>query len=485
MTIRVERCVATLALACLCNCATTRPDSTDGPSSLIDLPEQQKQNEDNPSINDKGYEAGEVLAETGSQLKLSSNDISDQSPKTVSELADLGQDQGEHSSALNQPDADETKSTPSDLDLSSKAEANQTPSTVVTQSEASDPSGEEKHPSESENFSDIDEITNDTNKFGDGNSNTETDAPLGDIFTKDSTSAPDSTETDRGEENPSGVNNPIVDKPLGQTDLEFSGSSEDPENQESSLDLALGFSGDEVSPPEEPENSGNMLAVESENLPVSPSLSSLTSDLGFSDASTELPGLEGVDSTSLIFREPHANGANLGSDKSTSIHFGPGKDTPLTGPTKSPRRYVGLSQWLSRSSSETLRRDDVYVGHSEPKVPVELESYIDESPLVGIEEPVSWEYDSIARLLQPREDGASHHSDKTGFDYESVRKFFGRESTMGTTEKNVNRTPTAFRYDGVLHWLDRRESASNPPQAKAPKARKYSNALNWIRNEGR
>ena len=45
MTIRVERFVASLALACLCNCATTKPDSTDSPSSLIDLPEQQKQNE--------------------------------------------------------------------------------------------------------------------------------------------------------------------------------------------------------------------------------------------------------------------------------------------------------------------------------------------------------------------------------------------------------------------------------------------------------
>ena len=56
---------------------------------------------------------------------------------------------------------------------------------------------------------------------------------------------------------------------------------------------------------------------------------------------------------------------------------------------------------------------------------------------------------------------------------------------MGTTETNVNATATAFRYDGVLHWLDRRDSASIPPKAKTPAARKYSNALNWIRNEGR
>ena len=47
MTMRVDRFVVSLALACLCSCATTKPDSTDSASSLIELPEQQKkQNED-------------------------------------------------------------------------------------------------------------------------------------------------------------------------------------------------------------------------------------------------------------------------------------------------------------------------------------------------------------------------------------------------------------------------------------------------------
>jgi hypothetical protein len=127
----------------------------------------------------------------------------------------------------------------------------------------------------------------------------------------------------------------------------------------------------------------------------------------------------------------------------------------------------------------------VYLGHSEPKVPVELESYIDESPLVGIDEPVPWEYDSIARLLRPREGGSSGSSDEIGFDYESVRKFFDRKDSIGTNETNVVSPVPASRYDGVLHWLDRRVSASTPPKAKIPVARKYSNVLNWIRNEGR
>ena len=486
MTMRVEKFVATFALACLCNCATTKPDSTDSPSSLIDLPEQQKQNEDKLTIDGGGGETGETVSETGSQHKPSLDSVPhDQSPKTVSEFAESGENQAEDSSVLDQSDAHESKSTPADSDRSSKPEANETTSTVDSQSEASDPPAEGKHSFESENASDIDEKPIDTDKSLAGNSNAEADVPLADIFTKDSISGSDSIETDRGEGNPSGVNKTTKQTTLDQTDLEFSGSSEDPENKTSSPDLTPRFSAGDVSPPDEPDNSGNRLAYESENQPESPSSTSPTSNLGFSDSNSESLGLEGVNSTSLFFSEPHANGANLGSNKSTSIHLDPPKDTPVTGSTKSARRYVGLSQWLSRSSSKTSSRDEVYLGHSESKVPVELESYIDESPLVGIEEPVPWEYDSIARLLRPREGGASDPFDEIGFDYESVRKFFGRKSSMGTTEANMNATPTAFRYDGVLHWLDRRDSASIPPKAKTPVARKYSNALNWIRNEGR
>jgi hypothetical protein len=266
--------------------------------------------------------------------------------------------------------------------------------------------------------------------------------------------------------------------------LEFTDSSEDPNDQESEPDLTLGFSADDVSPPEKPDNSGNRLAYESENQPESPLSSSLTSNLRFPDSNSESRDLEGKNSPSLFFSESNSNG-DLESDKSTSIHFRPQKDTLVTGPTNSARRYVGLSQWLSRSSSKTSRRNEVYLGHGEPKVSVEFESYIDETPLVGIEEPVPWEYDSIARLLRPREGGTSGSSNEIGFDYESVRIFFGRKSSMRTTETNVNATPTAFRYDGALHWLNKRDSASIPPKAKTPKARKYSNALNWIRNEGR
>jgi hypothetical protein len=479
MTIRVEMFAATLALACLCNCATTKPDSTDSPSSLIDLPENQKQNKDKLTIEGEGGETGETVSEGALLTNTRPDSVPhDRSPKTVSELAESDENEGEDSSVLDQPDARETKSTPSDSDRSPKPKPNETTSTVDSPSETTDLSAEGKHSFELEKASDIDERTIDTDKSLAGNSNTESDTPVTDIFSKDATPGSDSIETDRGE------GNRTEQKPLDQTDLEFTDSSEDPEDQESEPDLTLGFSADDVSPPEKPDNSGNRLADESENQPESPLSSSLTSNLRFSNSNSESRDLEGKNSPSLFFSESNSNG-DLESDKSTSIHFRSQKNTPVTDPSKSARRYVGLSQWLSRSSSKTSRRNEVYLGHGEPRVSVEFESYIDETPLVGIEEPVPWEYDSIARLLRPREGGKSGSSDKIGFDYESVRIFFGRKSSMRTTETNVNTTPTAFRYDGALHWLNKRDSASIPPKAKTPKARKYSNALNWIRNEGR
>jgi len=152
MTMQVERFVATFALACLCNCATTKPDSTDSPSSLIDLPEQQKQNEDKLTIDAGGGETGETVSGTGSQHKSSPDSVPhDPSPKTVSEFAESGENQGEDSSVLDQSDAREPKSTPSAPDRSSKPEANETTTTVETQSEASNPTAEGKHSLDSEN----------------------------------------------------------------------------------------------------------------------------------------------------------------------------------------------------------------------------------------------------------------------------------------------------------------------------------------------
>ncbi|MBU63242.1 MAG: hypothetical protein CMI26_12155 [Opitutae bacterium] len=485
MTIRGERFLATLVLACLCNCATTKRDSTDSSASLTDLPEQFKEKEVVREIENNGGGSGEAFTETGSQFKPVSNDVSNKSPKTASALADLAEGQGVHSSELDQPDVDKTESTPSDSNLSSKAKANPTPSIVETQSEAPGSYGKENHSLESENALDIPEKTNDTNNFGEGNTNPEVDTPLADIFTKNSTPDSDSLQNELGEGESSKVNKPMLEKPLAHTDLKLTGSVKDLRNKKSSLDLALGLSTDEASPPEKPVNTVNRLTFESDNQPEPPFSSSPISNLGYSGADAEPSSLEAVGSTSLSFREPHSNGANIESDKSTLIQLGPRKKTTLIGPNNSPRRYVGLSQWLSRNSSKTSGRDDVYVGHSEPKESIDLESYIDKSPLVGIQEPIPWEYDSIARLLQPREVGLSPSSEKIGFDYESVRKFFGRKSGMGTTETNLNTRSSAFRYDGVLHWLDRRESIPNPPKAKINKARKYSNALNWIRKEGR
>ncbi|MDA9962606.1 hypothetical protein N9D63_06940 [Opitutales bacterium] len=486
MTMQVERFVATFALACLCNCATTKPDSTDSPSSLIDLPEQQKQNDDKLTIDGGGGETGETISGTGSQHNLDPDGIPlDQSPTTVSELTDSGENQSKDPSVSDQLKGHQRKTTPFDPNPSSTTELNEVTLPFATQTEASNPTADGKHSFDSENVTDPDGIEDGKKKSLEGDSNDESDTSLADILIKDSTEDLDPLEVGQGEGNPSGVSKTAEQTTLDQTDLKFSGTRVDPENKTPSPDATVGLSAHDHSPLDEPNSPENRLVYESENQPESPSSTSPTSNLGFSDSNSESPDLAGVNSASLFFSEPHANGTNLGSDKSTSIYLGPQKDAPSTGPTKSARRYVGLSQWLSRSSSKTSSRDEVYLGHSEPKVPVELESYIDESPLVGIDESVPWEYDSIVRLLRPRKGWTSGSSDETGFDYESVRNFFGRKRSMETTETNVNATATAFRYDGVLHWLDRRDSASIPPKAKPPAARKYSNALKWIRNEGR
>ena len=488
MTMRVVRFVVPLALACLCSCATTKPDSTDSASSLIELPEQQKtQNEDKLTIEEGEPEVGETVSGTGSQHKPDPDVLPlDQSPTTLSELSDSGEGKSENSLVSDQLKGDEKRTTPSDPPpFSTTTEPNETTLPVATQIEASNPAAERKHFFDSEHVTNTDDIEDDKDKSLAGNSIDESDISLSDIFIKDSSEDLDALEVGQAEGNPSEPSKTTDHATLDHADLKFSGSREDPENKTPLPDATVGLSADGNLPSVEPDNAENSLAFESENQPESSSANSPVSNLGFSAPNSESPDLEGVNATSLLFSELQTNEANLASDKSTSIHLVPQKDARLKGSIKRARRYVGLSEWLSRSSSETSSRDEVYLGHSDPKTPVELESYIDDGPLVGIEEPVPWEYDSIAKLLRPRGGGPSASFDEIGFDYESVRKFFDRKDSIGTNETNVVSPAPASRYDGVLHWLDRRGSDPTPAKTKIPVARKYSNALNWIRNEGR
>ena len=489
MILRVERFVlATFAVACLCNCATTKPDSTDSPSTRIDLPDGQKHNEEkNPkNVDEEGGEAGENVAETGSQHNPTPDGVShDQSPKTVSELAEIGESPDKESSFLNQSEAPESKYNAPDSNSSSKTEPNEATSTVDSQSEISNPPVKGKDFFALKRASDSDEKTVDMENTPSLNSNAEADLPLAEVFGKDSILSSDSIETDPVEVNLPAVDEATEEKPLDQTDLGFSASSEGSDEPASSSAVELEFSTSDSLSGGEPENSGNSLAYESEKHPESISSESTTSKLDFSDSNSNSVGLKGINSSSLTFSETNTMGTNLGHDKSTSIHLGPGKDIPVASPTKNTRRYVGLSQWLSRSAENTSSRDEVYLGHSEPKVPAELESYIEEGPLVGIRESVPWEYDSIAKLLRPHEDELLEYPDEKGFDYETVRKYFGLKNSMSSTDKNENETPTKSRYDSVLQWFDGRDSTSMPSQAKPSEVRNYSKVLNWIRNEGR
>ena len=489
MTMRVDRFAVSLALGCLCSCATPKPDSTYSASSLIEFPEQQKkQNEDKLTIEEGDSEVGKTASGTGSQHKTDPDVLPlDQSPTTVYELSDSGDYEGEDSLVSNQIKGDEKSTTPYDSPpLSTTTEPNEATLPVATQIDASNPAAEGKHSFDSEHATNTDDVEDDKDRSLARNSINERDISLSDAFTKDSPEDSPPLEVGQAEVNPSEPSKTTDQVTIDHADLEFSGSPEDPDNKTPSPDAAVGLSTDGNSPPVELDNAENSLAFESENLPESPSTNSPVSDLGFSAPNSESPDLEGVNSTNLLFREPQTNETNLASDKSTSIHLVPQKDALLKGSIKRARRYVGLSEWLSRSSSETSSRDEVYLGSSAPQKMVELKSYIDDGPLVGIEEPAPWQYDSIAKLVRPRGGGQSASSDEIGFDYESVRKFFDRKDSIGTNETNVVSPVPASRYDGVLHWLDRRVANDpTPVKTKIPVARKYSNALNWIRNEGR
>jgi len=468
MIVRVESFVATLVLAGLCNCATTKPDPIGTASSLIGLPEQSNPNDENPKIDE--------------------NEVSrDQSPEIVPVFSELGENMAEDSSLSSQSAGYDEKSLPTASNLSSNPDAIEIVSRNDSKSEILYPSEAKKGFLESENRSNIDEPAPASDHLHLGSFHEANDSPSSDIFHNDSSSNSGATEPDPVEVNPYGVRNPITQMTLDHTDLEPSVSSGDSENKNTSANRTPGFSVDESSPLDESENTGYGLDYETERQLETPSSKS-TSNLGFSQSTSDTLVRLDVDSTTLFPSEPHAEVSNLSTDESRSMDLGPLKSDSEAGPTKSSSRYVALSQWLSRTSSETEDRDEVYLGHSEPNAPIKVEHYLDESPLVGIEQPVPWEYDSIANLLRPRDGAAFDGSDEIDFDYASVRKFFARQNftgTTGTTDSVGNAMPTAFRYDGVLHWLDKRGSVLTPREAKPPVVRKYSNALNWIRNEGR
>ncbi|MBT3569988.1 MAG: hypothetical protein HN494_14145, partial [Opitutae bacterium] len=173
MTMRVDRFVVSLALGCLCSCATTKPDSTDSASSLIELPEQQKtQNEDKLTIEEGDSEVGKTASGIDSQHKTDPNVLPlDQSPTTVSELSDSGEDEGEDSLVSDQLKGDERRSTPSDPPpLSTTTEPNETTSPFATKIEASNPAAEGKHSFDSEHATNTDDIDDDKDKSLAGNS---------------------------------------------------------------------------------------------------------------------------------------------------------------------------------------------------------------------------------------------------------------------------------------------------------------------------
>ncbi|MBT4665432.1 MAG: hypothetical protein HOB63_02850, partial [Opitutae bacterium] len=270
---RVDRFVVYLALGCLCSCTTTKPDSTDSASSLIEFPEQQKkQNDDKLTIEEGDSEVGKTASGIDSQHKPDPDVLPlDQSPTTLSELSDSGEDEGEDSLVSDQLKGDEKRTTPSDPPpLSTTTEPNETTLPVATQIEASNPAAERKHFFDSEHVTNTDDIEDDKDKSLAGNSIDESDISLSDIFIKDSSEDLDALEVGQAEGNPSEPSKTTDQATLDHADLEFSGSREDPDNKTPSPDATVGLSADGNLPLDEPDNAENMLAFESENQPESP-----------------------------------------------------------------------------------------------------------------------------------------------------------------------------------------------------------------------
>ena len=138
MIVRVESFVATLVLAGLCNCATTKPDPIGTASSLIGLPEQSNPNDENPKIDE--------------------NEVSrDQSPEIVPVFSELGENMAEDSSLSSQSAGYDEKSLPTASNLSSNPDAIEIVSRNDSKSEILYPSEAKKGFLESENRSNIDE----------------------------------------------------------------------------------------------------------------------------------------------------------------------------------------------------------------------------------------------------------------------------------------------------------------------------------------
>lgn len=186
---------------------------------------------------------------------------------------------------------------------------------------------------------------------------------------------------------------------------------------------------------------------------------------------------------STLAHSRNSDNVNRGhsDDNGLSLSFSSLRRKGKTASETSHQRYLHLSDWLTRGPRKDSAEDGFFLGQSDLSDEPELKTYLDESPLVGLAHHVPWRYDAIAELLKTPQEGTSGLDASEQYRYEALRKLFGRDNPL-TTADDSSSPPD---YENVLRWLESRSGASKNLGSQPQPKRKYSKVLHWLHSEGR
>ena len=476
MTLRLPQIfLATTALALLCNCATTKPDSGDEPSALIDFPDEKRKGDN--SLSHEGDEP-EDSQPTSDEVSGRATDLAVEASSPEGNLApnsvvpDLKNGQNSASSGVAHDQDDE----PDHREPVAVGKPNKN---VSTAPEATGLQPKTTFPA-ADSFVELDEVlevlSGDPASINPEANTRPEFAPANARLDQDPKDASE----------PSHGSLPEIREAIDE--LEPSGSSETSGEGSVTDKSTLGsLSRDNPSSPD----SGNPergLAFENVSDQDNPDSSSLRPPLAFSNpAGGTNAATNRENSRRVAYGNPASNESGHAPAEELSLFFGSPASGGGRGLTEGgSRRYLHLNQWLSRDSSEDSKDEIVYLGRSDPETEPALETYIDDSPLVGITPHVPWRYETIAKLLRPKRAKASTPVPVAAYDYEAVRELFARSGPLPTPiSPPEDPSRASMDYDNVLRWLDGRKGSGELHQTRLSPKRKYSKALHWLRNDGR
>lgn len=489
MTFRwIKEFLVITALAFLCNCATTNPDSSDDPSARLDLP----LDEESKDLDLLSAERDEL---EGGQSTSAKDTVGDQSlaiettppadnPSGGSEQASSDLAKGKDSSSLGTASPDDGESGLVNPIPGEKPNENDPTQVGVVESESfgSFPGAESSSdPGKTlgTEFSDV--------PLGEPLGNIDQkSAPLTPVFHNDN---PGNFQPDSGSPGFSEPNDfTLPENPKTPDESAVTTDSTESSVTDELPDASrLGVSSQgkpSLSVPESPER--GLAGRNAKDQDTLPAPNTLSSSLEVANSSGEVPQRSGRRNSRSHVPEDFASddlGVSLG--ESFSLAFTSSSNGGETISEKNQPPYLHLSQWLPRGSLEGSTDGDVYLGRSDPETERGLETYIDESPLVGLNPHVPWEYDAIAELLQSRVGETADTSHSRRYGYETVRKLLARDNSFSPDESVLEAPTPPMDYENVLRWLKRRRDEAGANRSKLSAKRKYSKALQWIRNEGR